>query len=113
MVRRDPAPRLGRLPLAAVLNYEVPVAIGARARLLGLAHLDRETAGPGLLIPRCSSVHTFCMRFALDLVFLDGGGAIVSVHRRIPARRVVFHRGARSVLEIPSGQGGEFSPSRP
>ena len=52
-------------------GLEVPVAVGLRARLLGLAGLEREQAGPGLLIPRCSSVHTFGMRFALDLVFLD------------------------------------------
>jgi uncharacterized protein len=95
------------------LGRDVPLAAGFRIRLLGLAHLDREAAGPGLLIPRCSSVHTFGMRFALDLFFLDDGGAILSVDRRIPARRVVFHRGAHSVLEIPSGQGGEISPLRP
>ena len=85
------------------------MANGLRARLLGLAHLDAEAVGAGLLIPRCSSVHTFGMRFALDLFFLDEGGAVLSVRRRIPARRVVFARGAHAVLEIPSGEGGEIS----
>jgi uncharacterized protein len=102
------AARLTRLPLATVLGAEFPVAIGPRARLLGLARLPRSEAGAGLLIPRCSSVHTFGMRFPLDLYFLDYAGAVLVVRRRIPARRVVRCRGARAVLEIPAAQGGEF-----
>jgi hypothetical protein len=84
----------------------VPVAVGRRARLLGLAHLDRGQAGPGLLIPRCRSVHTFGMRFELDLVFLGAGGAL-AVRRGVPARRLVSQNGALAVLELPAA-GGEF-----
>src|SRR3954452_7280467 len=65
------APRLAALPVRSVAGIEVRVAVGVRARLLGLALLDRPQAGSGLLIPRCAAVHTFGMRFALDLVFLD------------------------------------------
>ncbi len=101
------APRLRALPRRRVLGREVPVAAGFRARLLGLSRLPREAAGPGLLIPRCSSVHTFGMRFALDLVFLDGDGRALAVRRGVRPRRLVCHRGARAVLEIPSPPGGE------
>lgn len=103
------APRLRRLPVATVLWREVPVAIGFRARLLGLAGLDRVEAGAGLLIPRCSSVHTFGMRFSLDLYFLDEAGEVVGVRRGIRARRVANCRTASAVLEVPAEQGGEFS----
>lgn len=84
-----------------------PVARGLRTRLLGLSWRDRAQAGPGLLIPCCASVHTFGMRFELDLFFLDGEGRVLSVRRRVPPRRIVWQRGARAVLEIPSPQGGE------
>lgn len=84
-----------------------PVAGGLRTRLLGLSRCDRAEAGPGLLIPRCASVHTFGMRFPLDLFFLDGEGRVISVRRRLPPRRIAWQPGARSVLEIPSPQGGE------
>jgi hypothetical protein len=107
------APRLSELPRAAVLGREVPVATGRRARLLGLAHLDREAAGAGLLIPRCASVHTFGMRFALDVHFLDRHGAPLAVRFGVPARRVLFARGAHAVLEIPAEEGGEISALRP
>lgn len=93
--------RLRRLPTARVLGREVRVARGFRARLLGLAGLRREQAGAGLLIPRCSSVHTFGMRFPLDLVFLDAHGREISSRRRVEPRRIAFDRRAAAVLELP------------
>ena len=89
-----------------------PRADTFRDRLLGLAWRDRSEAGPGLLIPRCASVHTFGMRFELDLFFLDSAGRVIDVRRRVPPRRIAWCWGAAAVLEIPSGEGGEFSAPR-
>jgi uncharacterized membrane protein (UPF0127 family) len=102
------AQRLRRLPVAPVLGREVRVARGPRARFLGLAYLDREEAGAGLLIPRCSSVHTFGMRFPLDLYFLGEDGEVVAVCRQVPGRRLAFCGRARAVLEVPAEEGGEI-----
>jgi uncharacterized membrane protein (UPF0127 family) len=95
--------RLRRLPRARVHGIEVPVARGLRARLLGLALLRRERAGPGLLIPCCSSVHTFGMRFALDLVFLDDQDRMLREVAGVARSRVVSCHGAAAVLETPAG----------
>jgi trehalose synthase len=95
--------RLDRLASTTVLGRRVPVASGLPARLLGLAHLDRARAGGGLLIPRCRSVHTFGMRFALDLVFLDRRGEVVDVRHDVGPWRIVRDRRASAVLELPSG----------
>lgn len=78
------------------------MATARRARLLGLAHLDLDDAGPGLLIPRCSSVHTFGMRFPLDLFFLDRDGAVLDRRWSLSPSRIARCRGAASVLELPS-----------
>ncbi|MET0305499.1 MAG: DUF192 domain-containing protein [Solirubrobacterales bacterium] len=94
------ARRLLYLPTTVVLGREVPVASSFGARLLGLARLDRDEAGPGLLIPRCSSVHTFAMRFPLDLVFLDHAGRPCSIRREVPPRRIAWDRRAGAVLEL-------------
>ena len=104
----DPKPprRFRGLRRRRVVGREVPVAEGFGARLLGLALLRRERAGPGLLIPRCSSVHTFGMRFALDLAFLGEGGEVLARRMAVPPSRFIRCRGARAVLEIPA-QGGE------
>jgi uncharacterized membrane protein (UPF0127 family) len=92
--------------MTRVCGRSIPVAATRTSRLLGLALLDRAAAGSGLLIPRCRSVHTFGMRFALHLVFLDEAARAVSVRRRVPPRRVAADRRARSVLELPAtGEG--------
>jgi uncharacterized membrane protein (UPF0127 family) len=90
-----------------------PIAESFRSRLLGLAWRGRARSGPGLLIPRCSSVHTFGMRFDLDVYFLDRRGRVLSVRRRVPPGRVLWHPGASAVLEIPAEQGGEFGAPQP
>jgi uncharacterized membrane protein (UPF0127 family) len=98
----SPTGRFEGLPTVEVGGLTVPVAVGFRARLLGLSSLDLEAVGPGLLIPRCACVHTFGMRFALDLVFLDAGRRPLAVRRAAPPRRHVGHRGADAVLELPA-----------
>jgi hypothetical protein len=90
------------LPRTTLLGHTVPVASTRSARLLGLALLEREEAGEGLLIPACRSVHTFGMRFALDLLFLDGAGRVIELRREVGARRLVRCRGADGVLELPA-----------
>jgi uncharacterized membrane protein (UPF0127 family) len=79
------------------------------ARLLGLAYVDELRTGYGLLIPRCQSVHTFGMRFRLDLVFLDQAGAPFEVIQDVPPRRVASRLEARAVLETNAGEGVRFA----
>jgi uncharacterized membrane protein (UPF0127 family) len=85
-----------------VAGVRVPVAERFLSRLLGLALLERTGAGPGLLIPSCRCVHTFGMRFALDLVFLDREGREIRRLHAVPAGRVVRERRADAVLELPA-----------
>ena len=94
--------RLRRMRTVALLGREVAVAEGHLGRLLGLALLPRARAGAGLLLPGCRSVHTFGMRFAIDVVFLDAGGRVLRRERAVPARRLVADRRARAVLELPT-----------
>ena len=98
----DPPRRFRGLPDRTILGATVPVATSLRSRLLGLALLDRELAGPGLLIPRCCSVHTFGMRFDLDLLFLDAEARIVDLRLSLPPGRLARCPAASAVLELPS-----------
>ena len=91
------------MPVTCVLGVKVPVAVRFRVRLLGLTLLRRERVGAGLLIPRCRSVHTFGMRFPLEVVFLDGEGK--EIRRQIvPPRRLAGERAAAAVLEMPAAE---------
>jgi uncharacterized membrane protein (UPF0127 family) len=94
--------RFRRLGRAELLGFEVPVATTGLSRLLGLAFLRCERAGAGLLIPGCRSVHTFGLRFDLDVLFLDGEGRVLEIRRSVPAQRCVRCPAAHSVLELPS-----------
>jgi uncharacterized membrane protein (UPF0127 family) len=92
--------RLERLERIDVDGIGVYVARGPRARLLGLALLRQLAPDRALLIPGCRSVHTFGMRFALDVVFLDAQGEVVRVARGVPPRRIVSCRRAVAVVEL-------------
>jgi uncharacterized membrane protein (UPF0127 family) len=94
--------RLTGLESVEVLGSTVPVASSLPSRLLGLALLRRERAGAGLLIPRCRSIHTFGMRFPIDVFFLDAEGRVIELRRSVPPRRVIRSPGAIAVLEVSS-----------
>src|SRR5215204_2659241 len=91
--------RLDRLPALVLADgLRIAIADGLRARPLRTA----------LLIPGCRSVHTFGMRFALDLIWLDEDGAIVDVSASVPPWRIVARAPARAVVECRAGAGAAF-----
>lgn len=81
----------------------IEVADTWRARLRGLAFMDRSRAPDALLFHGTRSVHTVGMRFALDLVWLDEAGRIVRVDREVGPNRHRCCRAARAVIETPAG----------
>lgn len=81
-----------------------------RARALGLAGLRAPPGAVALHLPACRAVHTFGMRFVLDLVWLDAGGKPVRVDRDVPPRRLRACRRARSVIEGPPGTADALAP---
>jgi uncharacterized membrane protein (UPF0127 family) len=80
---------------------ETHVARGFWDRFKGMAW-TRTPRRIALLLPRCRSVHTFGMRFALDLFWLDASGEIIRVDRGVGPWRVVRCRGAWAVIEVPA-----------
>jgi hypothetical protein len=88
----------------------VRVARRARDRLLGLAWSAPPPARTGLLLPGTRSVHTFGMRFALDLLWLDDAGAIVRIDRAVVRRQVASCREAAAVVEVAAGDAGALRP---
>jgi len=85
------------------------VAGGRRSRTLGLAQLDALPPDHAMLFERCRSVHTAGMRFALDLVWLDGAGAVVRVDRAVERRRLRTCLRARAIVETAAGGGERFA----
>lgn len=98
--------RLAGLPTHDRDGTTVHVADTRRARRRGLAGMAPLPPGHALLLDPCRSVHTFGMRFDLDLVWLDKHGAVVRVDHEVRAGRLRTCLRARSVMEIAAG-GGE------
>lgn len=83
-----------------------PVRVAERGwdRTRGLLGRPRLAASEGLLIMRCSSVHTVGMRYPIDVVFLDRHGGIARVVESLRPMRVAMCLRAAHVLELASGQ---------
>jgi uncharacterized membrane protein (UPF0127 family) len=79
-----------------------------KSRRRGLSRLDSLPDDHALLIPRCPSVHTFGMRFPLDLIWLGKGGAVVRVDRAVGPRSMRMCARARSVVETTAGAADAF-----
>ena len=90
-------------PVAGPRGLRIHRVDGPWARLLGLAGLSHLPAGRGLLLERTRSVHTFGMRFALDLVWLRAG-RVMRIDLCVPPRRLRGCRAADGVLELAAGQ---------
>jgi uncharacterized protein len=74
------------------------------SRMRGLLGRDGLDEGEGLLIKPCGSVHTFFMRFPIDVVFLDRELSVVAVRPAVPPWRTAGARGAKVVLELAAGE---------
>ncbi|MDQ6835627.1 MAG: DUF192 domain-containing protein [Actinomycetota bacterium] len=101
--------RFGELPISKLgAGLWVIEARTHKSRRRGLSHLDVLPADHGLHIPQTPSVHTFGMRFALDLIWLAKDGAVVRVDRGVQPRRIRVCLSARSVVETMAGQSDAF-----
>ncbi len=80
------------------------VANTFRERALGLMFRRPLPEGTALYLPGCRAVHTFCMRFPLDIRFLDVDGRIVRTVCNLKPWRVAWGgRRAVAVLETIAG----------
>jgi uncharacterized protein len=80
------------------------VADRPHTRLRGLLGRNGIERGEGLLIRPTSAIHTFFMRFRIDVVFVDGSGVVLDVVPALPPWRFARSRGARCALELAAGE---------
>jgi len=90
-------------PTGRVLAERLEVASATLERMRGLLGRDGLPPGGGMLIERCYSIHTFFMRFSLDVIFLDSDGMVRKVVQNLRPWRMASCWGACAVAELPAG----------
>jgi uncharacterized protein len=88
-----------------LIAENVLIADTLKTRVLGLMFSKSIPGGDGLLLDPCNSIHTFFMRYALDVVFIGPQNQIVKIIRNIePWRMTWIYFKARKTLEMQAGK---------
>jgi uncharacterized protein len=86
-----------------VLGDVIEIADTSKKRRTGLLKHTGLTEGQGLWIVPCEAVHTFGMKFAIDVLFLSKKRKVLKVRKDMGRRRIALCLIAHSVLELPVG----------
>jgi len=87
-----------------VLGEQIGVADTSRSRMAGLLGKSRLAPATGLLIVPSQAVHSFGMRFPIDVLFVDRHSKVIHIQPAMGPRRISgLHWRARCVLELPVG----------
>jgi uncharacterized membrane protein (UPF0127 family) len=86
-----------------VVAEAADVADTSAKRRTGLLKHSRLDPGTGLWISPCEAVHSFGMKFAIDLVYLDRKKRVRKIRKEMVPRRLSACLTAHSVLELPVG----------
>jgi hypothetical protein len=90
----------------SILAVEIEPAFDSKSRNRGLLGRTGLDDGSALILAPCSSIHTFFMRFAIDVLFVKKDGRVVKMYPALPAWRLAFALGAFAAIELPAGAAG-------
>ena len=79
------------------------LAFDSAARRKGLLGRDSLPTGTGMIIAPTNAVHTFFMRFPIDIVFAARDGRALKLRAAVQPWRIAVAMRAYSVVELPSG----------
>ena len=86
------------------LADNVTVADNLFTRMKGLLGKNEMMQGEALWIKPCTSVHTFGMKFPIDVIFLDRKKVVTALIENMQRNRLTrLYLSAMSTLELPAG----------
>ena len=89
-----------------IISESVIVADTFRSRLRGALGYRRLDEGEGVVLRPSFSIHTWFMRFPIDVVFVDADQVVIKISEGVKPFRTAACRGAREVVELPAGECG-------
>ena len=87
----------------AVIASSVELAMTSAERRRGLLGRDGMAPDSAIVITRCNAVHTFWMRFTIDVAFIDSSGTVKKVVEGLVPWRIAGTLFASTVIEFPAG----------
>jgi uncharacterized membrane protein (UPF0127 family) len=93
-----------KLESGEVVCERCVMATSVALRFRGLMGRAELPAGEGILLRPCGSVHTFFMRFPIDVVFCDRDLRVLGVAAEVPKWRMRSQRGAKVTIELAAGE---------
>jgi uncharacterized protein len=87
----------------AVLASRVVAAVDSASRRKGLLGRTELPVDEALVIAPCSSIHTFFMKFAIDVAFVRKDGTVVRVCHTLPPWRIGLGFRAFAAVELSAG----------
>lgn len=100
---RLPKLRVRNVTKDTLLAEEADIADTSAKRRTGLLKHAGLNRGEGLWIVPCEAVHSFGMKFAIDVAFLSRKRKVLKIRPNMVKRRIAFCLRAHSVLELPVG----------
>jgi uncharacterized membrane protein (UPF0127 family) len=85
-----------------VADHLMP-AFDSRSRNIGLLRHTSMPAMSAMIIAPTSAIHTFFMKFAIDVAFVAKDGRVVSVRSALRPWRMAWALGAYAVIELAEG----------
>ena len=94
---------LRNLRTGLVVAATLEPAFDSASRKRGLLGRDGLPESHALIIAPSNMVHTFFMRFPIDILFVSRAGLVVKASADVPARRIVGAWGGFAVVEMRAG----------
>jgi hypothetical protein len=95
--------RVQNVTRGTYIGDAIETAESSAARRTGLLKHHKLDDGAGLWIVPCEAVHTFFMKFAIDLIYIDRQHRVKATVRAVRPWRFSACLPAHSVLELPVG----------
>jgi uncharacterized membrane protein (UPF0127 family) len=99
--------RIRNVTRNTIVAEAADVADTSRKRRIGLLKHTSLPKGQGLWIAPCEAIHTFGMKFAIDVLYLDRKRKVLKVRADMGRRKLSACLRAYSVLELPAGTAAE------
>jgi uncharacterized protein len=86
-----------------VLAHSIETAFDRQSRNRGLLGRQSLAEGSALILAPCNSIHTFFMKFSIDVAFVDRDGTIRRARSSVSPWRIQAALHASAVVELASG----------